>query len=273
MVVLQAIQTALSSLRRNPILVGIVAVIGLFQLPSLVAQSTNPLVGGLISLGASGILLVVTPFFVGGLIAMATEAIDGRTRFGTFVAAGKRNYVSILLVYLGVFAVNLVLGFVIVFASIATAAFGFGWTEPSTVGIVIFAALGLFGILAYLGVFFFIQFYAHAIVLDGMTAIEGVKKSISTVRQNLLTVFGYNLITGAGGIGLGVLASVVSLLATPMPAGQAETTAATVLTEFASVGLAGSIALTLVVVVVSAFVGGFFAIFSTAVYRSIRPAF
>jgi len=273
MVVLQAFRTALSSLRRNPIIVGIVAVIGLFQLPSLAAQSIHPLVGSLISLGVSGILLVVTPFFFGGLIGMANEAIDGRTRFSTFIEAGKRNYVSIFLVYLGLFALNLVLGFVILFAVIVTAAFGFGWTGPSTVVVVIFAILGLLGFLVYVGVFFFIQFYAHAIVLDGVGAIESVKKSISTVRQNLLTVFGYTLITGAGGIGIGVLASVVSLLATPMPARQAEIAAATALTEFASVGLAGSIALTLVVVGLSAFVGGFFAIFSTAVYRSIRPGF
>ncbi len=271
MVVLQAFRTALSSLRRNPILVGIVAVLTLFQLPSLAAQSTNPLLGGLISLGVSGILLVVTPFFVGGLIGMANEAIDGRTRFGTFVDAGTRNYVSIFLVYLGLFALNLILGLIIVFAIIMTAAFGVGWTGSSTVGIVVFAALSLFGFLVYLGVFFFIQFYAHAIVLDGTSTIEGVTKSISTVRQNLLTVFGYNVITGVGGIGLGVLAAVVSLLAAPMPAGQAETTTATALTEFASVGLAGSIALTLGVLVLSAFVGGFFAIFSTALYRSIRP--
>ena len=110
MVVLNALRRTPGALRRNPVLFVPILVISLFQVPQLALQAVNPLLSSIVSLGLSLVLLVVMPFFQGGLIAMADEALDGRTAVQTFIEAGKTNYVSILVASLALMAVNFVLG-------------------------------------------------------------------------------------------------------------------------------------------------------------------
>ena len=278
MVVISALGTAGSAVKRNPILFLIVGAFGLLQLPGLLAQSINPLLGSFVSLGMSGVLLILAPFFFGGVIAMANESIDGSTSVDTLLAEGKDNYVSIFLVYLGLFAFYLVLGLVtaVVFAVGGAFVFSFGsggggvGASPATLAAV--AVVGLLGVLVYLGVVFFTQFFAHAIVLDGVGAVDGVKRSVSAVRGNLLTVFGYNLITGIVGGGVGLLAGVISILSTPSfatPPG-ATTPPSQLAGSVPTLGTVEAVGLTLVVVLLSALFGGVFAVYSTVVYRSIR---
>jgi len=278
MVVISALGTAGSAVKRNPILFLIVGAFGLLQLPGLLAQSINPLLGSFVSLGMSGVLLILAPFFFGGVIAMANESIDGSTSVDTLLAEGKDNYVSIFLVYLGLFAFYLVLGLVtaVVFAVGGAFVFSFGsggggvGASPAILAAV--AVVGLLGTLVYLGVVFFTQFFAHAIVLDGVGAVDGVKRSVSAVRGNLLTVFGYNLITGIVGGGVGLLAGVISILSTPSFATPPGATAPTprLAGSVPTLGTVEAVGLTLVVVLLSALFGGVFAVYSTVVYRSIR---
>lgn len=279
MVVISGLRTAVSALKRNPILFLIVVAFGLLQLPGFVAQSINPLLGSFVSLGLSGVLLILLPFFFGGVIAMANESIDGSASVDTLIAEGKANYVSILVVYLGLFAFYFVLGLVsaLVFAVGGAFVFSFGsggggvGLSPGILAAV--AVVGLLGVLVYLGVVFFTQFFAHAIVLDDMGAVDGVKQSVSAVRGNLLTVFGYNLITGTIGAVTGLLSAVVSMLSNPSfaapPGGMTPTSQ--LAGSVPTIGTAGIVGLTLVVVVLTAVVGGVFLVYSTAVYRAIRP--
>lgn len=278
MVVISALGTAGSAVKRNPILFVVVAAFGLLQVPGLVAQSINPLVGSFVSLGMSGVFVIVMPFFFGGLIAMANDALDGSTSVDTLIAEGKDNYVSILVVYLGLLAFYFVVGLVsvVVFAVGGAFVFSFGsgggiGASPAALAAV--AAVAVVGLLVYLGVVFFIQFFAHAIVLDDVGAVDGVKRSVRAVRENLLTVFGYNLITGIGGGGIGLLAGVISVLSTPSFATPPGATAPTsqLPGSLPTLGTGEVVGLTLVVVLLSALLGGVFAVYSTAVYRSIRP--
>lgn len=280
MVVISALGTAGSAVKRNPILLVVIGAFGLLQIPGLVAQSIDPLLGSLVSLGLSGVLLLLMPFFFGGLIAMANESIDGRTSIGTLIANGKENYLPILAVSLGLFAFYIVLWMITIVTIAVSGAFAIGFGSGgggigfSPAVLAVIAVVVLFGLLVYSGVVFFLQFYAHAIVLDGVGAVDGVKRSISAVRQNLSTVFGYNLITGIVGAGIGLLTGVLSILSTPsFAAPPGATTPMSGLAEsLPTIGTAGVVGLTLVVVLLSAVVGGIFAAYSTAVYRSIRPA-
>ena len=225
--------------------------------------------------------MILTPFFFGGLIAMANESIGGHTSVGTLIAAGKANYVPILVVYLGLLAFYFVLGLVsvLVFAVGGAFVFSFGGGSggggigASPTALVVVAVVSLLGLLVYLGSVFFLQFFAHAIVLDGVGAVDGIKRSIRAVRQNLSTVFGYNLITGSLGVLFGLLGGAISILSSPSfaapPGAMAPTSQLT--GSLPTIGTAGVVGLTLVVVVLSALVGGVFSVYSTAVYRSIRP--
>ena len=279
MVVISALGTAGRAVRRNPVLLVILAAFGMLQIPGLVAQSINPLLGGVVSLGLSGVLVILMPFFFGGLIAMANESIDGRTSVGTLIDEGKANYVPILVVYLGLFAFYFVLGLLsaVVFTVAGVFAFSFGsgggGIGLSPAALVAVAVVGLLALLVSLGSVFFLQFFAHAIVLDGVGAVDGLKRSVRAVRQNLLTVFGYNLITGSAGLLFGVVGGVISVLTSPsFAATPGATTPVSELTgSLPTIGTVGVVGLTLVVVLLSGLVGAVFAVYSTAVYRSIRP--
>jgi len=280
MAVLEALQTAIGAVRRNPALFVVAAAFSLLQLPGLVAQSLSPLVGGLVSLGFSGITIFVTPFFFGGIIGMANEAIDGRTSIGTFVGEGKANYVPVLVVYLSLFAVNLVLGFVIVFAAIVGGFLFFqSGGQLHTVPLVALGAVGLLTLLGYLVIAFAVQFFGHAIVVDDRRAVEGVKRSVWCVRHNLVAVLGYTLVTTVGGAAFGLFGGLFSVLTSPRLSGPGRGVDGATATPLANllpvdipaVGLAGTVGLAVLLVVASGLFGGFFAAFSTAFYRRIRP--
>ncbi|WP_380681289.1 hypothetical protein [Salinigranum sp. GCM10025319] len=281
MAVLQALQTAGDAVRRNPVLLVAAAAFGLLQLPGLVAQSIDPLVGAVVSLGFSGIAIFVTPFFLGGILGMANEAIDGRTSLDAFVDEGKSNYVSLLVVYFVLVAINFVLGIVGFFAAIVGGALWFsgGGGQSNLVPLAIVAAVAGVALLGYLLVVFVTQFFGHAVVVDDCEAVESLKRSAWCVRHNLLAVVGYTLLVGIGGGVFGLVAGLFSVLTTPSAAGTmggngvGSTPAATPLpVDLPSVGLPGTVVLVLLLLLVTGLFGGFFAAYSTAFYRQIRPA-
>jgi hypothetical protein len=279
MAVLQALQTAIGAARRNPSLFVIAAAFSLFQLPGLLARSVDPLLGSVVSLGVSGLVVFVVPFFFGGIIGMANEAIDGRTSPDTFVREGKTHYVSILVVYLGLFAINLVLGFVITFAAIFGGIFFLGNAgQPSLVPLAILAIVGGIALLGYLLIAFAVQFFGHAIVVDDLEAVDSIKRSAWCVRHNLVAVFGYTVLAALGGAVFGLFGGVFSLLTSPQfsqspgsvvdPVGPA---ASPLPFNLPSVGLAGTAVLVVLLVMLTGLFAGLFAAFSTAFYRTIRP--
>lgn len=264
-------------MRRNPVLLVVAAAFSLLQLPGLLAQSLHPLVGSLVSLGFSGVSIFVMPFFFAGILAMANEALDGRTSARTFVREGKSHYVSVLVVYLGLFAVNLVLGFAIAFAAIFVGIFVLsGAGQPNLAVLAVLGGIGLLALVGYLLVAFLVQFFGHAIVVDDLNATESIKRSAWCVRHNLVSVLGYSLLTAAGGAVFGLFGGLLSLLTTPRPSpamnGAAPPAAAPLPFDLPTVGLVGTVGLALLLVILTGAFGGLFAAFSTALYREIRPS-
>ncbi|UWG51971.1 putative membrane protein [Halalkaliarchaeum sp. AArc-CO] len=262
MTALNALRPAVGALFRNPILVALVGLFGLLQLPQFALQPSQPLLAAAVSLGMTGVLLVVMPFFQGGLLGMADEALGGRTGLGTLVAEGKANYVRLLIAYLAVFAVNAVLGFVVVFAvilGVASQYTGDGGTNVVLLGIA--AVLGLLFALAYFLVAFFIQFYAHAIVLSDTGLVAGFKHSVGLVRRNLVSVFGYTLVLLAGSLLFGGVGGIASMLLSPQPTGSP--------LPLPDLSLPLLIGAAIVYVGTLAILGAFYATYSVAFYRSL----
>lgn len=263
MVVLNTLRRTPSALRRNPVLFIPILVLSLFQIPQLALQAVNPLLSSIVSLGLSLVLLVVMPFFQGGLIGMADEALDGKTALQTFMDAGKANYVSILVAYLGLMAVNFVLGMFAFFVGVVGAVFVLGSGGLASANIATLAVIGLvvaIVILLYLIVLFCLQFYGQAIVLDDMGAVDGLKHSVSVVRQHILSTLGYSILVGVLGGVFGGIVGVFSLLLSP------ESTTAFHLPELSLPLLA---VVGLLALVVSVVFSGFFAVYSVSFYRGL----
>jgi hypothetical protein len=289
MAVFSAFRAALGSLGRNPILVVVAGLYGLLQVPQMVAQGVHPLLSSVVSLGMLPVVLLVAPFVFAGLIAMAAEAIDGTTSFDTLIERGKRHYVSVLGAYLVLVAVNFVLLFV-VFAVVFVG--GVVFIRQSTPDPALLAGVGVVLavlVLAYLVVAFFLQFFAHAIVLDGQGAVDGLKQSVHVVRTNLLATFGYSLVVGVLGGVAGVVAAVLSMVASAgastqfggsvgpgfgpgagMDPGSGMQPGATTPSFLPEVGIAGALLALLLYLLLTGLFGGFFAAYSTAFYREMR---
>jgi hypothetical protein len=275
MAVLTALRRSPGALGHNPVILVPVLALMLAQLPALLLQSVNPLLASVVSTGLSVAFVAAVPFFQGGLFAMADEALDstganattgGRTSLATFFDSGKRHYVSILVAYLVILAVNFVFGMFAFSAAIAGGVLyvGSGGFDGNLAAL---AVIGLFvavGALAYLLVTFFLQFYGQAIVLEDRGAVEGLKRSAQVVRRHLLSTLGYVVLGAAVGVVAGVGFAVASVLLSseraPVPL-----TGAT-LPELSFPLLA---VVSVAVVLLGTLFGGFFTVFSVAFYREI----
>jgi len=213
---LHSLRPAVGGLVRNPILLVITGVFALFQVPQLVLQSQYPLLSTVVSLLMTGVLIVLLPFYQGGIIGMSNEALTGTTRISSMIEAGKSNYVALLLAYLVILAANIVFG--IVAAAVAIGGgLGFlvGEGQPSMAVLAVVGLLGLGLVLVYLLFIIGIQFYAHAIVLNNTEVIDGFKQSVRLVRQNKLSVIGYTILMFLGGAVLGLGSGAASLVFSP----------------------------------------------------------
>lgn len=268
MAVLRALRQTPRSLARNPVVFAPVLALLVLQVPQYVLQSVSPTIGMLVSLGLSLVFLVATPFFQAGIIGMADEALDGRTSLNTFVDAGKSNYLSLLVAYLALIAINFVLGMIGFFVVLAGSIFAFDGgglaSIPASVLAVVAVVVALV-VLAYLLALFFLQFYGQAIVIDGFDAVDGLKHSVGVVRRHLASTLGYTLLLAVIG---GVAGFVFGLASVVTSAGTMGTTPPTV--GFAEPSLGVAVAVALLVVVLGTAFGGFFGIYSVAFYRSIN---
>ena len=267
MAALQALRPAVSGIVGNPILVVIAALFGLSQVPNLLIQPNQPLLAAGVSLATTGVLLLVLPFFQGGMIGMASEAIRGKTGLDTLITEGKANYLSLLLAYFVLLAINLIFAFIVFFgvliavvgASVGGAALAGDW-----VLLLVIAVIGGGLVLVYFLITFVIQFYGHAIVLDDRDLVAGFRRSAGLVRSNLLSVFGYSLILLIGGAVFGIFGAAASLIAGPQ---QPEGPLAGLVSLDPTAAL---VAVFAVVYVLSTGVfGAFYATYSVAFYESI----
>ncbi|MFB6093315.1 MAG: hypothetical protein ABEJ77_00035 [Halanaeroarchaeum sp.] len=212
---LRSLPRAVRALARNPILVVPMALFGLVQVPQFVVPPHQPILSALVSLGVTAVTVFVLPFVQGGAIAMASEAVEGRTTLGTFLEEGVANYVSLLAAYLAVFAVNVVLGIamalVIFVGGVSYLTVG---GRPNLVVLAIAALLGVVFVLAYAVVALLVQFYAHAIVLDDTGVIQGFRHSIGVVRGALVSVLGYSAIVFLGSLLFGGTVGVAAVILT-----------------------------------------------------------
>jgi len=142
MAVLSSLRRTPSALLTNPVLFVPVLIVMLFQVPQLALQSINPVLSSIVSLGFSLVFIAVMPFFQGGLIGMADEALNGRTSLQTFVDDGKSNYVSILVAYLALMAINFALGMIAFFVAIFGGVFLFQSGGLQSANIAVLAVIG-----------------------------------------------------------------------------------------------------------------------------------
>jgi hypothetical protein len=296
MAVISALGTAAKAVRRNPILFVVVGLYGILQVPQILAQAVHPLLSSVVSLAMLPVMVLVVPFFFAGIVAMAADAIDGTTGVDTLIASGKRHYVSVLVAYLLLVAVNVVLLFAGVVAFVIGGVFVLGQGAPETATLVGFGLVVAILVLIYLVVAFFLQFFAHAIipverveattaVLEDLGAIDGLERSVQVVRDNLLATFGYTLILAVLGSVVGGLAGILSMIAslgarsgadvgmgpgTGFGSGTGMEAGTGVSAALPEVGLVSALLALLGYLLITAILGGFFATYSTAFYREIR---
>ncbi|MFA9516903.1 hypothetical protein ACERIT_06755 [Halopenitus sp. H-Gu1] len=260
--VLSSLRRTPSALLDNPILFVPVLIVMAFQVPQMALQSIDPILSSIVSLGLSLVFIVVLPFFQGGLIGMADEALDGRTTLQTFVDDGKSNYVSILVAYLALMAINFALGMIAFFGAIFGGAVLFqsgGLQSANTAVLAVIAVIVAIVLLVYLLLVFFAQFYGQAIVLEDMGVADGFKRSISVVRHHLVSTLGYSLLGAIIGGLAGVVFAAASLIMSPQP---------TTVVAIPDPSLPIVVGTGLIVVGGMLF-GGFFAVYSVSFYRAI----
>lgn len=267
MAVLKALRQVPDALVRNPVLFGVLAVFGLLQAPQLLAQTIDPLFASVVSLIVSVVMLFVIPFVQAGLVGMADEALDGRTRVGTFLRAGREHYLSVLGAYFAVVALSFALGIVAFVGAVFGGTLAFAGEGAQVIGLVVIGGVLLLVAVAYFVVAFFVQFYSQVIVLDGASAVEGLKGSARLVRRNLLSTAGYTLLVVVVAGLVGVLGGVISLVVGPAapgpgagePPGMGATLSLTDATVLLGLYVAGS-----------AIAGGILLVYSVAFYRELR---
>lgn len=278
MVVLDALRRALAALARSPVVLAVTGLAALLQLPAFVAGALDPPVAVAVSTVFNLGFIVVLPFVQGGFLAVAdaalaaapsrggtgTRSLDGATAFETLLAAGRENYVQLLVGYAVLLGVNVVLGV----GAVLLALVGGGLLlvlAPDPTGLLVLAGLALLALvilLAYLVVVFVVQFYAHAIVLDDDRAIEGFRRSARLVRANPWAVTGYSVVVGVPAGLFGAAVGGASLLFAP-PTGVESL-------GLPQLSLAGRAAVLLGVLVLTTLFTAVFLLYSVAFYRGLR---
>ena len=254
-----AASEAFSTIKRNPVLILVTLLYGIFQIPQLVTQFADStalvIAGGVFSL----VFLLLIPFYFGGVIGMASEGLNGKTSFRTFLQKGKAHYVSIFGAYLLWFVFLVVLmiaiGVIGVVGGLFASSAGSGGMGGTSLIIGVIVALLLVALV--FGFVLFTQFFGQAIVLDDRSAVGGFRGSISAVRGNKLSTLGYMVVVFLISIVFVVLGTLIGVLP-------------------ALVGSQNTLVVTAVLVVVSVLMTGVLGAFTTtygvAFYNQIRSS-
>jgi hypothetical protein len=253
-----ALGRASDALGRNPVLFAPVAPVALVVLPAVALRPTSPGLANLASLLAVPVAVLLVPFVQGGLVAMAAEALDGRTSLSTLRSGGAANYASLLAALLLGGVVGAVVGVVVAFLSVFAVFARYPGGAGETGGLVALLLAAVAGVvLAVLLVVAVVQFYAHAVVLDGHGALGGPKHSAALALSNPASVLGYSAVVGAAGaVAVGAVAVATAAADSAVRSGALPGPWAV-----AGVWVVGGAAVTLC--------GGFVAAFSGAFYRAL----
>ena len=199
MAAIEALQTAVGTLRRNPVLFLAGLILGLILLPQTVVQFLQV---PLLPFALQVVTFFVTPFVVAGLLGMADEGLSGRTGLGTLTGVGRERYLPLLLGNVVQFAIVAVFGIAFTigaFAAILSLGISTGGQfapEAMSAGtLLVIGGAFLLLMLAFLVVYFFVQFFSVAIVVAEEGPISGFTASYGFVRRNLLSTLGYSVIT------------------------------------------------------------------------------
>jgi len=213
----QALRATPRVLREQPILFVPMAIFGALQTPQLFTETLDPMLSVVASLVGTVVFAFVTPIFYGGAIGMANDAAtDVRTSMSRFWRHAKECYVSLLFAYLFLIGISLVFGFLIVITAIVGFIVGFGAGPP---GAILAGAVVIGLILLFFIVMVALGFYGHAIVIEGLGAVDGLSRSVQVVRQNLVPMVGYVIVAVAlGGLSGGVFAATITTILPPAPA-------------------------------------------------------
>lgn len=211
---------AIDTLRRNPVIFVGALFLGLLSLPSYALQTEQV---PLIATAWAGVAFFVSPFITGGILGMAAEGVRGRTSLGRFFAAGRSNYVHLLLVaILLMVVIGIVAGLgAVALVAVAIFAFGISATGGMSVGagtLVVVGGLVLLYLLVLVAISLLLQFVYQAVVMDDVGPVAALKQSYRTVRENLVGAVGVGLITFfLGGVlgGVPVVAATIVLQSGP----------------------------------------------------------
>jgi len=182
-----------------------------------VVQSVSPsLIGSLVALVISGLMVLVSPLFQGGTIGMTNEAADStHTSLGSFVRYGRQYYLSLLGGYLLVLAMMIALAIAGVLLAVVVGV-SYSVTGQSLAVLVFGGVAGLVVVGLYVTVSVFFQFHGHAIVIEDLGAVDGLKRSADVVTENVRAVVGYFVVVLAGSLVAGGL-YVGALWLSPVP--------------------------------------------------------
>lgn len=198
MAIIDPLVAAGGALKRNPI-------IFILSLVLAIIESILLFVGETWGTVANGLIVVISPFFIGGLLGMATEALNERTHLQTFVHEGASNYLRILAALLLQFGMVIIgtLGYLIIvfilslLGGLLLDGGGFG-LAGGLLGLGLsFGVISLLFtfVLLLLGFVFFFQFYDAAIVISDTGIVDSLKRSMRFVWQNLVSTLGYSIIS------------------------------------------------------------------------------
>lgn len=94
----------------------------------------DPLLASAVSVAISLLFVVVMPFFQGGIVGMADEALRTPTSLETFVEEGKSNYVAVLIGYVFLVAASVVVGSVAFLGALFVGIAAFAGERAARVG-------------------------------------------------------------------------------------------------------------------------------------------
>lgn len=285
MVALKSLREALRTLSDVPVLL----VGGLIYALVVAPQNAFSLAGvAVVPTALGAVTFFITPFVIAGLIGMAGEAlVDGTTDLSTLVEVGWDRYRSLLIGTILEFSLTLMTVVIAVVSAllvvIIPGASLLGVTgsrrvltaEAGIGGIVLFGAAALLVALILATLFFFIQFYAVAIVHNRTNTLDGFRQSFWLVRDNLRPALGFSLVNLLVSLLTSLPIVVISAArfqrslgdtggggATPEPSAAA---------TFQLFSLPEVIALTVVSLLLTTALIAFRQVYATAFYRALSP--
>lgn len=260
MVVIAALRRVPGIVVEQPVLFVPAFVLGLLQLPSMLAQALGPIASIIVSLGSTAVMVFIAPLFLAGILGMSNDAVEGRsTSLGRFWFHGREKYLSMLGAYLLVFAITSAIGVVlaiVVFFGVVAGLVAEGNVAVIAVVVVVGVLVGL----GYLAVVIALQFYGHAIVIEGERAIASVGRSIAVVRGHLRAVLGYAVVVGVIGGTIGAAYALIGARVLPQPTPSGAAVAIDPMNVL--VGMGG-------IAVLTTLFGTGFAVYSVTFYRAI----